>query len=299
MGQPGAELRDSPTAATHGDHQPRILFTMDGPQPASVLPLVCDLVADADAKLVIGSPVVLPDQTPLGAPEPRREGERLAVQYVLKAKRQCRSDVSIEHATMTGLRRGAIIQTLIDRYRISSFVTEDLPRSGIRSLIGFEATCDSAVPESCNTIIVSRIGDVESIESILVPVARGPHSGYAVDIGMALARQNGATLELLHIYLADDEDGLSNGEEVLETASNRLNGDVRAEQTLLEAEDIPDAIIDHTRPFDITVFGAPREGKLRRFILGTIPETVSEEAEGTVLIAHRGRAEESWLDRWI
>lgn len=299
MGSQETDSRGRQFAATNRDLQPRFLFTVDGHQPASVLPLVCDLLADADAELLIGSPVTLPEQTPLTAPGPRHEGERSAARNVMKAKQQCGDGLSINHVVLAGHGRDAIIQNMIDTFDISTLITEDHPRSGIQSLLGFEATDEAAVSESCDTVIVSRIEHLEAIDSILVPVARGPHSGFAIDVGLALARQNEATLELLHVYSDDDNVGLSDGKEVLETASDRLNGYGPVEQTLLEADDIPDTIIDHAQPADITVFGAPRERKLRQFMLGTISEAVSEEAEGTVLIAHKGGTHESWLDRWI
>lgn len=303
MGQPEAGQQAHFSADMHGDTsgsmQPRFLFTVDGHQPAKVLPLVCDIVVDANAELIIGSPVTLPEQTPLRAPEPRREGERLAAQFILKAKQQCDRRSPIDQVVMSGHGRDSIVRTMIDNYDVSLFITEDQPRSGIRSILGFEAIDEAAVPASCDTVMVTRIGSMEAIDSILIPVARGPHSGFAIETGLALARRNEATLELLHVYSRNDDDGLSNGKQVLGTAADRLKGYEPAEQTLLESEAIPEAIIDHSHPFDITVFGAPREGKLRQFILGTIPEAVTKKTDGTVLIAHRGGADESWLDKWI
>lgn len=303
MGRPEVGPQERPRRATNGDTSedtpPRVLFAIDGDQAAKVLPIVCDLVADADAELMIGSPVVLPDQTSLEAQQPRRKAERLAAQFVLRAREECVGSRPIDQVITSGHARESIVNAMIDRFDISTFITEDQPRAGIRSMLGFEAVDESAVPESCDTIIVSRIEQLAAIDSILVPVARGPHSELAIETGLALARQNQARLELLHVHTPDDEEERSKGEEVLKIASDRLNGYKPADQTLLEANTIPDTIIDHAQPFDVTVFGAPREGRLRQFMLGTIPEEVSEEAEGTVLIAHKGGADASWLDKLI
>lgn len=303
MGQPETDQQERPRGAadkaTSEGTSTRILFTVDGHQPGKVLPLVCDFVAEADAELLVGSPVILPDQTPLTAPEPRVGGERLAAQYVLEVKQQCADSRSVDPVVTTGRSRDSIVNTMIGRYEVSTFITEDYPKGGIRSLLGFEAIDEVAVPEFCDTLIVTRIEHSEAIESILVPIARGPHSELAIETGLALAHQNEAKLELLHVYTEDDHEGLANGKQVLEIGSDRLHGYEPADQTLLEADDIPGTIIDHAQPFDITVFGAPREGKLRQYMLGTIPEAVSEEADGTVLIAHKGGADETWIDKWI
>lgn len=279
--------------------RPGYLFTVDGEHPEKVLPLVCDLVQEAEGELLIGLPVILPDQTSLEVPDPRQEAERRAAEYVLEAKEQCESNPSINHTIITGHSRDAIIQSMVETYDISTFVTQDRPRTGIRSILGLETVDEAPIPETCDSIIVSRIEQMDDIESILVPIARGPHSELAIETGLTLARQNDASLELLHSYTAGDEEERVKGEEVLERGADIVDGYRPAEQTLLEAGEIPEAIIEYAKSFDITVFGAPREGILRQFMLGTIPDEVSEEASGTVLIAHRGGADESWLDKFL
>lgn len=302
MGRPGDGPEAHPDktfpARTPGRDTPRYLFTVDGEHPESTLPIVCDLVADAGAELVVGSPVVLPDQTSLEAPEPRRDGRRRAAKFVLKAKQRCDVGSRIEQAVVAGHSRRDIIQTMVDRYDVSTVVTEDRPRGGVRSLLGLGGVDEAAVTEGVDTIIVARIGYPRAVESVLVPIARGPHSGLAIETGLALARRNEASLELLHVRTAG-EDGREEGEEVLDVGIERLDGYERAERTLLEASEVPEAIIQRSRPFDVTVFGAPREGRLRQFMLGSVPEDVSAETDGAVLIAHRGGTADSWLDKWI
>lgn len=303
MTPPDEDLYEHPTVdfedGDQAESKPRFLFAVDGDRPDEVLPLVCDLVKDASGELLIGSPVVLPDQTSLEAPEPRRIGEELAAKYVLEAKQQCDKTPPIDQTTIPGHGRDAIVRTMVERYDIATFITEDEPRSGIRSLLGFEAIDEASIPETCDSIIVSRIEDLDEIESILVPISRGPHSEFAIETGLALARQNDASIELLHVYPSEDEEEPEKGEEVLARGAEILDGYEPAEQTLLEAEDIEETIIEHTESADVTIFGAPREGLLRQFMLGTIPEEVNERAAGTVLIAHRGGAEDSWLDKLI
>lgn len=130
-------------------------------------------------------------------------------------------------------------------------------------------------------------------ESILVPIAQGPHSGLAIDTGLAIARHHDAPLELLHV--ANDGDGSATGQEVLDAGMERVAGYSRAEQTLLEAADVPTAIVEYAAPFDLTILGAPREGLLHQFILGTVPGDVSTDTDGTVLVTHHGDSQDSWL----
>lgn len=275
-----------------------VLFTVDGDHAAGSLPLVCDLRADADAELVIGSPVVLPDQTSLEAVEPRREGRRRAAQYVLKAKEVCADGSEIHQVTTAGHSRAAILERMVETHSISTLVTEDKPGTGVRSLLGFGGMDETIAPAGCDTVVVSRIVEATDVESVLVPVAGGPHSGLAVETGAALARQNDAQLELLHVYTPED-DGRAEGKEILAAASERIDAYEPTDRTLREATEIPEAIIAHAEPFDVTVFGAPREGLLRQFVQGAIPDEVRAEIDGTVLVAHRGGGDDSWVSRWI
>ena len=300
MQPPDGGLPDRPTLHLDEHDQeasnPRFLFPVNGARADAVLPLVCDLVAAADGELLIGSPVIHPDQTPLDALEPREEAERVAAKYVLEAKQLFEESPPINQVVTAGHDWDSIIRAMIDTYHVSTLVTVEHEHAGIRSLLGFDDLDELWVPETCDAVIASRIERPEPIDAVLVPISDGPHSGFAIETGLALARQNGASLELLHVYQTGDDEGRATGEEILARATDRLDGYEPAERTLLEADEIHEAIIEYTQPFDITVFGAPRDGLLRHFMMGTLPDDVSEKADGTVLIAHKGGADRSWVD---
>lgn len=302
MADPEAEVGAHPDVAfpTHSSDEtpPRYLFAVDGDHPRQLLPLVCDLVADASGELIIGYPVVLPEQTSIEAPEPRLDAERLVSKLTLEAKQRYDLSAGVGQVVIPGRDRGSIIQSMIDHYDISTLVTEDTPDSGIRALLGFDSVSETAVTGSCDTVIASRIELLPTIETILVPIAKGPHSGLAIDTGLSLARHHDARLELLHVA-ATDGDGSATGREVLDAGMDRVDGYPDAEQTLIEAADVPTAIIEYAEPFDLTVLGAPREGLLHQFILGTVPDNVSTDTDGTVLIAHHVNAQESWLSQLV
>lgn len=284
---------------TNGDFPRRYLFTVDGNSPRKILPIVCSLVAEANADLLIGYPVEEREPPTLETPDPMREGTRIAAEYVWKATQECHSSTAIGSDVKRGDERDSIIKSMIETNGISTFITQEQPRSGIRSLLGFDVYGETSVPETCDTIIVGRVGERTSIDSVLVPVGTGPHSEYAIETGLALARQNDATLELVHVSEAGDEDARRRGENILARGGDKLRGYERSEQTILEADDVPAAIIDYTLPFDVTVFGAPQKGLLRQFMLGSVPQAVEGSATGTVLIAHKGGAKTSWVDRLI
>lgn len=289
---PDSPLRDS------GEARRRFLFAIDGEHARDLLPLVCDLVADADAELLVAAPVSVPEQTPLSMPKPRQEAERLVARIALEAKETCQGSPPIHQVVKLGRRRGDLLEGLVETYDVSMVITDDSPRPGRRSRLGIEGVDDGSLAVDCDTILVTRTARPADIDSILVPIARGPHSGLAIDTGLALASQNDASLELLHVH-PKTEEGRSDGRAVLEHGLDRVGSCDAVEPTLHEASDVPAAIVEYTDPFDVTVLGAPREGLIRQFVLGSIPDSVSAAADGTVLVAHRGGTDESWVERWL
>ena len=277
----------------------RYLLAVDGESTNSLLPIVCDLVADVQGELVIGNPVILPGQTPLSMPDPRHDGERLVAEIALKVQQECQGPPPIHQAVEIGRSRGRILNHFVDRYDVSTVVTEDQPASGLRSILGLDGVDEVSLTSGCDTVIVSRTNRTNAIDSVLVAVARGPHSGMAIDVGGALARQNEASLELLHVFDSDDAGAKEAGESVLDHSMARVDDYGSVETTLLDADDVPEVIVEYTDGFDVTVLGAPRDGLIRQFVLGTIPDSVSARTDGTVIVAHRGDADESWLDRWL
>ncbi|MFB6095152.1 MAG: universal stress protein [Halodesulfurarchaeum sp.] len=285
-----------------GQRPPRYLFTVDGQHPRSVLPLVCDLAADAGADLFIGAPVTVPEQTPLEAQEPQFRGDRLAAKHALAAKTTCGEGVEeVNSLVRIGHHRDAIIADMVGSVGITTLIEEVVPESGIRSL--FEGDFEErAVSDTCDTITVSRLGAVaatDAIDSILAPIAAGPHSGMAIDVAVALARQNDASVELMHVedVAAAPEDRV--GEQVLATGIQRARDAVGVSRTLLEGDSVAETIITYSADFDLTVIGAPREGLLKQFVRGTVPSAVSEGADSTVLTTYRAGVDASWLDRWL
>ena len=292
---PGESVTADETAGT----APRFLFPIDGDHPHELLKIVCDLVADSDGDLVIASPVTVQERTPLDLAAPKTKAHRRTAEFVLEATQKCHDDLTIDQVVRAGRTREIVLADLVDRYSIATLVMEDTPRSRLQSALGVEEVNSTLLQTGCDTVVASHVERLGTIDSILVPVAGGPHSGLAIDVGVALARQNEASIELLHVYDPDDDGAHEHGENVLEKGRERVGDLVDVERTLHESNDVHRSIVEYTQSFDITIFGAPREGLLRQFIFGSIPNEAAVQVEGPILTVHRGGVEDSWLDRWV
>lgn len=284
------------TGAGSAPDRPRYLFPIDGDHPRDVLEIVCDLVADADADLFLAAPVTEDNHSSEGTITARQEADRQVAKLVWQAKETCRGDPSIEPIVRVGEDREEMLEEIVDAFSISTIVAEDGSRSGVQSVLHVNGPDRDSVPGDRDAITVTGIEYFEGIDSVLVPIAGGPHSGMAIDVGLALARPNDASLELFHVH--EPGDGPRNaGEDILEHGMDRVADYGTVERTLQESTEVHQAIVDRSSSFDVTVLGAPREGRLRRFVFGTVPDEVVARADRTILTAYRGGVSDSWLDR--
>lgn len=135
----------------------------------------------------------------------------------------------------------------------------------------------------CDVVTVERSRN-ERPSSILVPVGGGPHSPLAVTVAGALATGSDATVELLHVSTATADD---RADDLFAAALDRLPEDVAVDTRDLQRSAVADAIVEQSANYDVTVLGEPQKSVLRRFVLGSTTDEVSEHAENTVLVCRR------------
>ncbi len=136
-------------------------------------------------------------------------------------------------------------------------------------------------------ILVQRIQAARpsAIETVLVPVAVGPHNALARETACDIAASHDATVRLLHVLDPDaDDDDREAAETLLEGAAEECTN-VQTETRLVTAEHVSGAITDHTADVDLTILGATEEPILKRKLLGTVADGVARHGDGTVMLA--------------
>ncbi len=138
------------------------------------------------------------------------------------------------------------------------------------------------------------------IDSVLVPVARGAHNELARESAASIARQNDASVLLLHVLPANSDDSdRERAWTLLREARSPFDGVAEIDEGVTESDHVAGAITDRTSEYDLTVLGATEEGLLHRKLLGTVSDGVGRHAENTVLIAHRPLSRTSRLARLV
>ncbi|MCD2202623.1 universal stress protein [Halobacterium sp. KA-6] len=188
-----------------------------------------------------------------------------------------------------------VLDTFVDSHSITATVV-DREERGFFSRGRDEQT----VASGCHNVVGTRMDTFESPSSILVPVAKGPHSGLATRIAEAIARASGCWIELFHVVDEDaSEAERGDADALLDAYEHRLGDDVEVDHHVVEAAEPADEIIEHAGYHDVTVLGAPEKGRLRRFLFGSTTDEVEQDGEsGPVLTVHRD-TDESVFSRWL
>jgi nucleotide-binding universal stress UspA family protein len=189
----------------------------------------------------------------------------------------------------------AVLDSVVEEYSITATVV-DRAETTFFSYGRDEKT----VAKGCHRIVGTRMDRFEQPSSILVPVAKGPHSGLAARVGASIARAYDCWLELFHVLPEDaGETEEMNADGLLDAYESHLGDDVDVDHHVTTAADPATDIIEHSAYHDVTVLGAPEKGKLRQLLFGSTTTEVQEEGDaGPVLTVHRDVGE-SFISRWF
>jgi len=143
-----------------------------------------------------------------------------------------------------------------------------------------------ALGADCNVVTVNGSHGFEGAPSLLLAVANGPNSGLATDVARKVAADCGAWVDVLHVVEENVSRHRRQGARVLaEAAYHRVGRPGKTTTWVIEADDIADAIVEHSPCYELLVIGAPTKGRLRELVFGSTARTIGEEARSVVFSA--------------
>jgi nucleotide-binding universal stress UspA family protein len=152
-------------------------------------------------------------------------------------------------------------------------------------------TVDRVLERAPTDVYVERIGrEADAVDSILLPVAGGPHTETARRGAVAVAAENDATVTVLSVATdpLSREEAHTVASEVGEAVAGELGAD-RVETRVESGQRVEDVIVDVASEHDVLFLGATRKGPLRGRLVGSVPRRVVSGSDETVLLA-RNRA---------
>lgn len=216
--------------------------------------------------------------------------------HALLERAKTPAGVSVEREVVPARSAGKGILQAVDEHDPAALVVGWQGRTS-RADVVFGTTVDTLVKRAPCDLYVERVGrEAGDVSSVMLPVAGGPHVGPAAGAARAIALRNDASV--LVFSVADPDDGDSKVEPFVDEGRTAIldtpGPDPTVESAIVEAPDVTDAIVDHAPKHDVIVMGSTRKSSLRRTLLGSVPRTVVDRVDETVILARAGRvADES------
>lgn len=167
----------------------------------------------------------------------------------------------------------------------------------------FGTTVDTLVEQAPCDLYVERVGhEANGVDSVLLPVAGGPHVETAARAAAAIATRNDATVVVCSVDSAAASDARSFVDEGVDAVRASIGDSVPVERTITSNDDVTAAIVDEASAHDVVVLGTTRQGTLRRKLLGSVPRRVVDRTERTVILARNEDVvggPRSWLGRLL
>lgn len=260
------------TETDAGEGGQRILYPVRGEESETVLHFAASVASTMDAELLVGHLDV--DDTAFSM-----EASRSAARTKLKAQNDPMDDVSIESRSLHGPSTLDAVATAVNTFDVDLVVLGDDLSEELEAALAKRITCD--------TVVVNEKRPQESIGSLLLPIAGGPHTDAALSVAGAVAEANDAPIELIHV--TEGEPGsktVDDAQELLDTGHQALSTGATVDTRVIEGDDV-DVIIEESGYHDVTIIGAPTKGRLKRFVFGSTANEVRENAQNTVAMVRR------------
>ncbi|MFB6355304.1 MAG: amino acid permease, partial [bacterium] len=295
----GEAISPSAKRAEDEEEHYRIVVPVANPETETHLLRLAAASANAheNGELVVVNIIQVPPQTAL-AQDVKFEEEKVNMQQrMLEQAREFAETHDI------GLRTRAIIGRSISG-GILDILREEQADQVLMGWQGRIKRRDHILGSNIDDVVNNAPCDVslvkvrhEDVNDIVVLAGGGPDSPRATQRGYELMQANeGANLSLLRVEQTtkDPSKATENGESIIESVAQQANlppKDYESEVVLddLDEVDIHDALLEAVDGFDTVVVGATGASSFRQALFGSIPETIGEKADGTVIMVRRKR----------
>ncbi|MFB6070700.1 MAG: universal stress protein [Halanaeroarchaeum sp.] len=277
-----------------------VLVPVDGDPARALFSIACDIVADRGGDLTLAAPVVVRRQTPLDDDGLHERGNDLLAKALPKVLGACPSETAVHQRVRTAHSRKSALGAIVGSdASISTVLADRSTSTDRRPFTEYSVFGSLPLDSHVHSIVAGGLDGLGTIDTIPVPVGRGPHSECAIGVAGSLARRNDSRVTLFHVRADDGRRSRRESERLMAAARSVLDDSVATETSVVAADEVGETIVHQSEGFDITILGAPREGVLRQFVSGSIPDHVFERSPGAVVAVYKRGSDRSWIDRTI
>ncbi len=268
-----------------------LLVPVANPETAArLLDTAIDIAHGQSMRIVVLHVVEVPPQVPLSEGTSLIEDDGEEVQVLEDAVEQATdAGVSVESRMRYARDIATGIVGAVDVHDADTLLVGWRGRPRRRDII-LGSFLDRILGEAPCDVFVKRIRTPSrEIDSILVPVAGGPHCELAVELAGTIASQHDATVHLLHVTHPDADDSTQDDTPALlqNYDSSLSDRHISVESTTLRSDHVAGAITDETVNHDLTILGATRDPFLKRKLVGSVAEGVGRAAASSVILTRK------------
>ena len=260
-----------------------------------LLDTAIDIAHGQSMRIVLLHVVEVPPQVPLSGGDSLIDDDGEEVQLLDDAVKQATdADVAVESRMRYARDIASGIVGAVDVHEADALLVGWRGRPRRRDII-LGSFLDRILGEAPCDVFVKRIRTPSrDIDSILVPVAGGPHCKLAVELAGTIAAQHNASVHLLHVTHPDADDSTQeDASALLQNYGSPLSDmDIKAESTTLRSDHVAGAITDETTNHNLTILGATRNPFLKRKLVGSVAEGVGRAAASSVILTRKAPIDE-------
>lgn len=149
------------------------------------------------------------------------------------------------------------------------------------------STVDKVFARAPTDVYAERVGrEAGEVDSVLLPVAGGPHVRAFATVAGAIAAQNDAGVTVLSV--ATDGADRSTAQSFAADGASALTDvapEVPVETSVVGGPSAEEAIVEAATDHDVITLGATRKGVLRGRLVGSVPRRIVRGTDRTVIVA--------------
>lgn len=255
-----------------------------------LLDTAIDIAHGQSMRIVLLHVVEVPPQVPLSSGDSLIDDDGEEVRLLNDAVKQATdADIPVESRMRYARDIATGIVGAVDVHDADAMLVGWRGRPRRRDII-LGSFLDRIVGEAPCNVFVKRIRTASrAIDSILVPIADGPHCELAVELAETIAAQHNASVQLLHVsHPTVDDSTRTDTSTLLQGYDSFLaENDVSVETSTIQSEHVAGAITDETTNHDLTILGTTRDPFLKRTLVGSVAEGVGRAAASSVILTRR------------
>ncbi|MCK4337835.1 MAG: universal stress protein, partial [Candidatus Aminicenantes bacterium] len=145
-------------------------------------------------------------------------------------------------------------------------------------------------------VILKECGNRE-FKKILVPIAGGPNSLFALEIASILAEKDDSKITA---FIVNEKNGNFDISAAKEPGDNhfKINWE-RITIKGLSASNIGDAILDESEKHDLVILGSTMDPILKQVTRESVSHSVAKNCQKPMIIVKASGGIKSWIRRWL